>query len=60
MINKINEQIKKYDVRHISKQTGISEPTIYRYIRGEGIENHKKFLKLLKYLDISIEEFLKE
>ena len=60
MKNKINEKIKKYNVRHISKITGISEPTIYRYIKGEGLENHKKFLKMLKYLDISIDEFLKD
>lgn len=60
MKNKINNKIKKYDVRHIRKSTGISEPTIYRYIKGEGLENHKKFLKLLKYLEISIDEFLKD
>ncbi len=39
MNNKINQKIKKYDIRHISKNTGISEPTIYRYIKGEGLEN---------------------
>lgn len=60
MNNKINQKIKKYDVKHISKSTGISEPTIYRYIKGEGLENHRKFLKMLKYLDISIDEFLKD
>lgn len=56
----IKEKIEKFKIKEISKFTGIPESTLYRYTREEGIEQHIRFLKLLKYLDITIDEILED
>ncbi len=56
----IKEKIDKYSVDNISKNLNIPKATLYRWINEEKIDNQIKFIKLLKYLEITIDEFLKE
>lgn len=53
-----NEKLKKYSKKEIAKKLNISYGTICRWTKGEQIEKHIEFLKLLQYLDISVDEYL--
>lgn len=56
-MNIIKERINKFSVKNISAATGLSESTIYRYINETDDEDHKKFLRLLIYLEIDLYEY---
>lgn len=56
----IGKKINRFKIKEISKATGIPESTIYRYSRDEGIKPYIRFLRLLKYLDIEIDDMLKD
>lgn len=57
---KLSEIIDKNKVKTISEKLDIPETTLRRWIRHENISNHTKFIELLLYLDVDIEEFIKK
>lgn len=56
----IKQRINKFNVKNIAAATGLSESSIYRYINEENDEDHKKFMRLLIYLEIDLYEYAKK
>lgn len=58
----LKEEIKNqgYSIIGISKNLEIEYRTLQRWIKYENVEYVIKFLKLLKKLDITIDQFIEE
>lgn len=57
---KLIDIVNKTKASTIIKELNIPKATLYRWLNHEGINKHVKFIKLLKYLKVDINEFLKE
>jgi transcriptional regulator with XRE-family HTH domain len=55
----LREELEKYNVKKIANELGIKQATIYRWLNGEGIDRQINFIKLLKRLNIDIDEYIK-
>lgn len=57
---KLNDIINKTKIKTISETLDIKLSTLYRWINNEQIDKHIKFIELLIYLNVDIEDFVKQ
>lgn len=55
---KLINLIDKHKIATIVTTLGIPKTTLYRWLNHQSIESHIKFIELLKYLDVDIDEFI--
>lgn len=60
--NKLRKLIKKKNItqKALAELAGIGEPTISRYVNGQGLPGYPILYKLSKALDCSVNEFFPE
>lgn len=56
----LKKKIQQYNITEISKKLKLSRQTVNRWINEDNIDKHIKFIQLLQYLDIDIDEFIKK
>jgi len=54
----LKQEIDKYKIKEISKNLDIPIANIYRWINDQPTISQINFIRLLNYLDISIQEYL--